>query len=182
MPWSVPYSTFYFLFSNFVLKQQIQTDIKDAMKQGNQMVVDTLRMAVSSVNAKEKEKRYNLSKDDSEMKEGELLQASQLIDDEIIGVLSSEIKKRKDAIALYQQGNRPELAEKEQQEIAILQTYLPEQLSPEELKKIVQASIQKTGAATIKDMGRIMADLMPQVKGKADNGEISKIVKELLAK
>ena len=97
-----------------MLKQQIQNDVKDAMKQGNQQVVGVLRMAVSSINAKEKEKRYKLSKEDSEAKEEELLQASQLTDDEVIGVLSSEIKKRKDAIVLYQQGNRPELARQEQ--------------------------------------------------------------------
>jgi|SRR3989344_5923026 len=164
-----------------MLKQQIQNDVKDAMKQGNQQVVGVLRMAVSSINAKEKEKRYKLSKEDSEAKEEELLQASQLTDDEVIGVLSSEIKKRKDAIVLYQQGNRPELARQEQDEITILQKYLPEQLSPEELKKLVGASITKTGASQMKDMGKIMADLMPKTKGKADNSEISKIIKELLS-
>src|SRR3990167_10357169 len=139
-----------------MLKQQIQNDVKDAMKQGNQQVVGVLRMAVSSINAKEKEKRYKILKEDSEAKEEELLQASQLTDDEIVGVISSEIKKRKDAIVLYQQGNRPELAENEQKEIAILQKYLPEQLPPEELKKIIEASIAKTGATQIKDMGKIM--------------------------
>ena len=163
-----------------MLKQQIQNDVKDAMKQGNQETVGVLRMALSAVNAKEKEKRYKVSKDDSDMKEEELLQASALSDEEIITVLSSEVKKRRDAITLYEQGNRPELAEQEKKEITILQKYLPEQLSGEELKKIVEESVKKVAAQSMKDMGKIMGDLMPKVKGKADNSEISKIVKELL--
>jgi uncharacterized protein YqeY len=101
-------------------------------------------------------------------------------------VASSEIKKRKDAIALYEKGNRPELADKEKKEIEILKKYLPEQLSEEELKKLIQESIAKVGGPNghpeIKDMGRVMADLNPKIKGKADSGEASKIVKELLSK
>jgi hypothetical protein len=80
------------------------------------------------------------------------------------------------------QGNRPELADREKKEIEILKKYLPEQLSEEQLRKLIQESITKTGAKEIKDMGKIMADLMPKIKGKADNSEISKIVKELLTK
>ena len=109
-----------------------------------------------------------------------MLQASQLTDDEIIGVVSSEIKKRRDAIVLYQQGNRPELAQKEKEEISILQKYLPEPLSEDELKKLVQESINNVGAKEIKDMGKIMSDLAPKVKGKADNSHISGIIKKLL--
>lgn len=152
-----------------MLKQAIQADIKEAMKQKNQELVGVLRMAVAAINTKEKEKFYQLGKEEV------------LNDDEIIGVISSEIKKRRDAIALYEQGNRPELAEVEKKEIAMLQAYLPEQLSADELKKLVEASIAKTGAKEMKDMGKIMADLMPQVKGKAENAEISKIIKELLS-
>ena len=105
-----------------------------------------------------------------------------MTDEQVLEVISSEIKKRKDAIALYEQGKRPELAEREKKEIDILKKYLPEQLSEEELRKLVSESIEKTGASEMKDMGKIMADLMPKVKGKADNSEISKIVKELLSK
>ncbi len=151
-----------------MLKQQIQANTKEAMKQKNQELVGVLRMAVAAINAKEKEQFYKLGKE------------VVLTDDEIIGVIASEIKKRRDAIALYQQGGRPELAEVETKEIAMLQAYLPAQLSADELKKLVEASITKTGAKEMKDMGRIMADLMPQVKGRAENSEISKIIKELL--
>ncbi len=163
-----------------MLKQQIQADTKDAMKQGNQGLVTVLRMAMSSVNAKEKEKRYTLVKKNPDMKEEDLAGESVLSDDEVIGVLSSEIKKRKDAIALYQQGGRPELAENEKKEIAMLQKYLPEQLSLDELKKLVAESIKKVSAVSVKDTGKIMADLIPQVKGRADNSEISKIIKIML--
>src|SRR5947209_128445 len=98
-------------------------------------------MALSSIAAKEKDKRYKLAKDlpaqagKPEISEEQFIKDSQLSDDEIISTLSSEIKKRKDAIALYEQGGRPELAENEKKEIAMLQKYLPEQLSMKELKK-----------------------------------------------
>ncbi len=163
-----------------MLKQQIQSDATDALKQGNKNVAEVLRMAVASINTKEKEKRYKLSKDKPEFKEEELIKESGLTNEEIIAVISSEIKKRKDAIVLYEKGNRPELSEKEKEEIKILQKYLPEQLSSEELKKLIEESVANMGAKEIKDMGKVMADLAPKTKGKADNSEISKIVKELL--
>ena len=142
------------------------------MKAGDQFLVGTLRLLLASIITKEKEKKYK------EKLEGD----AKLLDEEIIEVVSSEIKKRKDAIALYIQGKRPELAEREQKEIDILKKYLPEQLSADELRKLVEESIAKTGASEIKDMGKVMADLNPKIKGKSDGGEVSKIVKELLAK
>ena len=160
-----------------MLKQQLQTDVKEAMKQGNQDVLGVLRLALAAIAAKEKEKRYAASKEKPEATETELIEISALGDDEIIGVLSSEVKKRRDTITLYEQGNRPELAENEKKEIAVLQKYLPEQLSHEELKKLVQESITATGASSIKEMGKVMADLSPKIKGKAEGGEVSKIVR-----
>src|SRR3989344_5514413 len=153
-----------------MIKQQLQIDTKEAMKQKNQPLVDVLRMAMSAIQLKEKEQSYKTKEAQKDLE-----------DEQVIGVLSSEIKKRKDAIALYQQGNRPELADKEKAEIAMLQAYLPEQLSEDELKKLITESIAKTGATTMKDMGKVMADLAPNVKGKADNSEISKIIKQLLS-
>lgn len=153
-----------------MLKQQIQADVTDAMKSGDRDRSATLRLALAAIGAKEKEKRYKEKLDAD----------ARLTDDETVLVLVSEIKKRKDAIALYEQGGRPELAAKEKAEIEIFKKYLPEQLSPEELKKIIEESIKKTGAKEMKDMGKIMADLMPRVKGKAEGSEISKIIKELM--
>jgi len=154
------------------LKQQIQSNSTDALKSGNTEVLSTLRMLLASISVKEKDKRYKLK----------LEKDAELTDEEIIDTVSSEIKKRKDAITLYDQGNRPELAEKEKKEIEILKKYLPEQLSIEEIKKLVSESINKVGASEMKDMGKVMADLNPKVKGRADGGEVSKIVKELLSK
>ena len=169
-----------------MLKQQIQKDTTEALKAGDSFVLSTLRMLLAGVATKEKEKRYKISNDpaSAEASAGEesLVKASQLTDEEIISVISSEIKKRKDAIALYEQGNRQELADKEKKEIEILKKYLPEQLSADEVKKLVEGSVAKTGAKEMKDMGKVMGDLNPKIKGKADSGEVSKIVKELLSK
>ena len=164
-----------------MLKRQIQDDVTEALKKGNQEVVSVLRLALSAINSKEKEKRYKVSKEKPNLKEEELIKESELNDDQIIEVLSSEIKKRKDAIVLYEKGNRQELANKEKQEIEILRKYLPEQLSADELRKLIEESVKKVGAVTIKDIGKVMTDLAPKVKGKADNSEVSKIIKELLS-
>lgn len=165
-----------------MLKQNIQTAVTGALKSGDSFTAGTLRMLLASVILKEKEKRYKISKTKPDLKEEQLQKESELTDEELIETISSEIKKRKDAAALYERGNRPELAEKEKKEIEILQKYLPEQLSEDELKKLVTESIKKTGAKEIKDMGKVMVDLNPKIKGKADSGEVSKIVKELLSK
>ena len=165
-----------------MLKQQIQNDVKEFLKSGDNLASGTLRMVLASMISKEKEKRYNIAKKKPDLNEQDLVKESELTDEEIIGVLLSEIKKRKDAIVLYDKGNRQELADKEKKEIEILQKYLPEQLSVEELKKIIEESVNKVGAKEIKDMGKVMADLIPRVKGKADSGEVSKIIKELLSK
>ncbi len=128
------------------LKQTIQGDIKEAMKAHDETSLTVLRGAVAAINAKQTEKRYKISKESPDKTEEVLIKESELSDDEAIGVVSGEIKKRKDAIALYEQGGRPELAESEKAEIAVLQKYLPEQLSVEELQKMVAAAIEKTGA------------------------------------
>jgi hypothetical protein len=155
-----------------MLKQQIQSDSIDALKQKDQASLDPLRMLLSAIALKEKDKKFK------EKLEGE----ASLTDEEVVEAVSSEIKKRKDAVELYQKGNRPELAKKEQKEIEVLKKYLPEQLSKEEIKKLVQEAISKVDAKEMKDMGKVMADLNPKVKGKADGGEVSRIVKELLIK
>jgi len=164
-----------------MLKEKIQNATTEAMKQGNELVCSTLRMLSAAIVSKEKEKRYKISKQRPDLKEDSLIKESQLTDEEIIDVISSEIKKRKDAVELYTKGNRQELANKEKKEIEILQKYLPEQLSQEEVKKLVQEAIAKSGAKEIKDIGRVMAELMPKIKGKADSSQVSRIVKELLS-
>ena len=152
-----------------MLKQTVQSDATQALKSDDKMVLGTLRMLLAAIISKEKEKQYKTNN-------------PELSDEEIIGVVISEIKKRKDAIVLYEKGNRPELAEKEKNEITVLQKYLPEQISADELKKMIEESVKKVEAKEIKDMGKVMQDLAPKVKGKADNSEISKIIKEILSK
>ena len=174
-----------------MLKNKIQLDATKSLKQGDQELSGVLRLVLAAITSKEKEKRYKIfslremsrrdTKDDADKSEEDLIKKSELSDDEVIDTISSEIKKRKDAIVLYEKGNRPELAQKEKKEIEVLQKYLPEQLSLEELKRLVQESVSKVGAKEVKDIGKVMADLIPKVKGRADNTEVSRIIKELLS-
>src|SRR4030042_2179074 len=173
-----------------MLKLQIDDNLKKALKEGRELEVSVLRLLKTVIVNKEKEKRYKLSKgksDEELEKMGKESQESQrleeeraLTDEEILDAVSSEIKKRKEAIELYDKGKRPELAEKERKEAEILHFYLPAQMPEEEIRKIVTAAVQETGAEGIKDMGRVMGQITPQVKGKADMFLVSKIVKESL--
>ena len=153
------------------LKGKIQEDLNSAIKSKREIETSTLRMLSAAILNKEKEKRYKSGKSED----------IPLIDEEIIEVVFNEVKKRKEAIELYEKGDRQELADKEKKEAEILQKYLPEQLTEEEVKRLVKEAIAKVGAKEQKDMGKVMAELMPQVKGKADGGLVSKVVKELLA-
>lgn len=153
------------------LKEKIQEDLNSAIKSKREIETSTLRMLSAAILNKEKEKRYKSGKSED----------IPLTDEEITEVVFNEVKKRKEAIELYEKGDRQELADKEKKEAEILQKYLPEQLTEEEVKKLVKEAIAKVGAKEQKDMGKVMAELMPQVKGKADGGLVSKVVKELLA-
>jgi uncharacterized protein YqeY len=165
-----------------MLKEEIKNDATQALKSNDQIVSGTLRMLLASIITKEKDKRYKVSKQKPEALEQDLIKESELIEEEIIETISSEIKKRKDAIVLYEKGNRPELAEKEKKEIKVLIKYLPKQLTADELNKLVAEAIEKVGAKEMKDMGKVMAELNPKIKGKADSGEVSKIIKDILSK
>ena len=162
------------------LKQKIQQDTKLALKEKREIEVSTLRMLLSAAVNKEKEKRYKISKEKPDLSGEELEKESQLVDDEVIEVVSSEVKKRKEAILEFEKGKRQDLVEKERRELEILQKYLPEQLSEEEIRELAKEAIDKIGAKELKEMGKVMAELMPKIKGKADGGLVSKIVKELL--
>ncbi|GAH84058.1 unnamed protein product, partial [marine sediment metagenome] len=93
---------------------------------------------------------------------------SELTDEEVIEVISSEVKKRKEAILEFEKGERKDLVEKEKKETEVLKKYLPEQLSEQEIKKLVKVAIETVEAQNLKDMGKVMAELIPQVKGKAE--------------
>ena len=195
------------------LKEKITSDLKEAQKEKKELEVSVLRLLQAAVLNKEKEKRTKLAKEKDEINEEELEKESQLTDDEIIEVVFSETKKRKEAIlefSSYAKGyggpaearsstseggekRRKEkidsFIKKEKKEMEILKKYLPEQLSKEEIKKLVEEVIAALRASLApserekigqKDMGRVMRELVPKIKGKAEGGFISKIVKELL--
>ncbi|MDD4062298.1 MAG: GatB/YqeY domain-containing protein [Candidatus Pacebacteria bacterium] len=157
-----------------MFKDQIQDDLKNAMKGGDAITLSVLRMTLSAINEKEKIKRYNFSKEG--LSEEDLVLKSKLNDEEVMDIIFSEVKKRKDSIKEFEKGNREDLVSKEKAELDCLLKYLPQQMSEEELRPIVQKAIDESG----KDFGKIMSVIMPQVKGKADGSQISAIVKELL--
>ena len=180
-----------------ILKEKILDDLKVAVREKKEIEALVLRQLSAAILNKEKEKRFKLNKDYNppsassrsdlsertpkpEISEKELEKESQLVDEETIEVISSEVKKRKEAILEFEKGQRQDLVEKEKKELEILEKYLPEQLSEEEIKKIAKEAIDKVEAKEAKDVGKVMAELMPKVKGKADGSLVSKIVKELL--
>ena len=114
------------------------------------------------------------------IKNAEIKRQKQLFDEEIVTVVMTEIKKRNEAIVLYTQGGRPERAAEEKEEIMYLEDYLPRQMAEEELTKAVQDAISSVGAVSAKDMGKVMAIVMPAVKGRATGDAVSRIVKSLL--
>ncbi len=163
------------------LKERILQDLNIAIKEEKKLEALVLRQLSAAFLNKEKEKRFKLTKEKPDISEKDLVKESRLeTDEEIVEVISSEAKKRKEAILEFEKGERQDLAEKEKKELEILQKYLPEQLSEEEIKKLVKEAIKKVGAKEIKDTGKVMAQLMSQVKGKADGSQVGKIVKELL--
>ena len=159
----------------------MKADLNEAIKAKDETKSLVLRAVIASIQNKEKEKRYAESKKNPNASEADLEKSSFLSEEELIDVFASEAKKRRESIVEFEKGKRNDLVQKEKKELEILQTYLPEQMPEEELKKIVKEAISKTGAQTMKDMGKVMAELMPKVKGRADGGLISKIVKESLS-
>jgi hypothetical protein len=160
------------------LKEEVNQALKTFLKEKKELEVSTLRQLLSSVLNKEKEKRFVLMKTKPELAAMEAEKQSQLTEEELLEIVSSEAKKRREAIEGFEKGGRTESAEKEKKELEILKKYLPEQLSEEEIKKLVIEAINKTGAKEIKDMGKVMAELIPKTKGKADSAFIGKIVRE----
>jgi hypothetical protein len=163
-----------------MVKAKIQKDLKGRLKERDELAVSVLRLLLAAIFNREKEKRYQLSKKKPDLTPEELEKESQLVDEEVIEVISSEIKKRKEAILEFEKGKRLDLVKKEKKEVEILERYLPEQLSEEEIRKLVKETIEKIGAKEIKEMGKVMAELMPKLKGRAEGSLVSKIVKELL--
>ena len=162
------------------IKTKIEEDFKIALRNQKELTLSTLRLLKAVILNKEKEKRYKIIKNEKDIKEGDLVKKSELTDEEIVDLIFAEIKKRKEAIVLYRQGKREELAEKEEAEIEILKKYLPEQISEEEIENLAKEAIKNTGAKSISDMGKVMKELMPKLKGKAEPQVITAIIKKLI--
>lgn len=161
-----------------MLKEKINEDLKKAQQEKNELVVLVLRGLNAAVHNKEIEKRTKLSKEEKDIEK--LKEESKLIEEEIMEVVSSEAKKRKEAIEEFKKGDRDDLAEKEEKELKILKKYLPEQMSEEQIKEEAKKVIEELGATDPQDTGKVMGALMPKLKGKAEGGLVNKIVSDLL--
>lgn len=162
------------------LKIKIEEDFKNALRNREELTLSVLRLLKTVILNKEKDKRYKITKTEKDIKEKDLVEKSELTDEEIIDLIFSEIKKRKESIILYKQGKREELAKKEADEIEILKKYLPEQISEEEIENLAKETIKNIQAKSISDMGKVMKELMPKLKGKAEPQAITAIIKKLI--
>lgn len=144
------------------LKAKLMEDMKAAMKEKDTVRKNAIQMVRAAILQVEKDQKIELNEED------------------IIGVISKEVKKRKDALSEIEKSDRQDMINDLKREIDILMNYLPEQLSDEELEKIVAEVILEVGASSMKDMGKVMGAITSKVKGRADNGRISKLVKAKL--
>ena len=142
---------------------EIKEQLEDAMRDGDAPRRDTLRLILSSLQGAEKELQRPLS------------------EDEELQVLQRERKKRVEAAEAFRNAGRDEQADKEEDELDVLEEFMPEPLSEDELEEIVDDVIAEVGATSMRDIGRVMADVMPQVAGRADGSAVSQIVREKLA-
>ena len=146
------------------LKDQLMQDMKEAMKAKEVERLSTIRQLRSAIKNKEIEQRQDLD------------------DNAIIGVIGTAVKQRREAAQMYHDNDRPELAAKEEVELVVLQQYLPTQLSEDEVRSIVIAVIAESGAASMKDMGKVMPQVMAKTKGSADGKMVNQLVREQLSK
>ena len=144
------------------LKEQLTADMKEAMKNKEKERLAVIRMVRGAIRQQEIDGQKELGEED------------------VIAVISKEVKMRRDSIEEFQKGGREDLVEKTQAEIDVLLPYLPAQLSEDEVRELVKSAVEQTGAATPKDMGKVMGVLMPKVKGRADGKMVNTIVKSFL--
>jgi len=146
-----------------MLKQRIQEEMKAAMKGREKRRLGTIRLVLAAIKQREVDERIELD------------------DTQILAVLDKMVKQRRDSIGQFEKAGRTELAEQEQFEIGVLQEYLPEALSEAEIATLIDQAIASTGAASIRDMGKLMGQLKPKLQGRADMGAVSALIKEKLS-
>src|SRR6202453_1648293 len=144
------------------LKERIREDMKGAMRAGEKERLGTIRMALAAIKQREVDERITLD------------------DTQVLAVLEKMIKQRREAIVQFESGKRPDLVAKETAEIAVLQGYLPAQMSEAELDALIADAIKSTGATSVKDMGKVMGFVKPKAQGKADMGAVSARIKQKL--
>ena len=145
-----------------MLKQRIQDDMKAALKGGDKPRLGVIRLIMAAIKQREVDERIELD------------------DEQILAVLDKMVKQRRDSIQQYEQAERNDLADQEKFEVGILQEYLPEALSEDEIAAMVAEAISNSGASSMKDMGKVMGQLKPKVQGRADMGAVSAMVKQQL--
>lgn len=145
------------------MKERILNDLKEAMKSQDKEKLSVIRMVKGAIQMEELNVKHELSNED------------------IIGIIAKQIKTRKESIVEFEKGKREDLIEKTKEEITILETYMPEQLSVEDVKQEIEKAFETINPRQPSDMGKLMNYLTPILKGKADMGEVSKIVREKLA-
>jgi len=148
------------------LKATVQRDLTAAMRERDQVRAGTLRMALTAISTEEVSGK----------------EARELTDDDVLKVLAKEAKKRKEAATAFTDAGRPELAAKEDAELAVLEAYLPAQLSDAELESIVATAVEQTGATGMQQMGQVMKAAQAVVAGRADGGRVAAVVKATLSK
>ena len=148
--------------TNNSIKQNIQEDMKSAMRARDSERLVTIRMLLAAIKQREIDERITLT------------------DTDILAVIDKMIRQRREAAKQYTDAKRIDLADKENSEIEVLQTYMPEQLTETEIKQLIENAIKETGAESIRDMGKVMNIIKPKAQGRADMSQISSKIKELL--
>lgn len=146
-----------------MLKSRILDDVKVAMKAQDKPRLATLRLITAAIKQREVDERIELD------------------DTQVVSVLEKMIKQRRDSITQYENAGRQELADQEKSEISIIEFYMPEGLSDEEILAMVESAIAETGAASVRDMGKVMGLLKPQLQGRADMGKVGSLIKQKLS-
>ncbi|MBQ8870874.1 MAG: GatB/YqeY domain-containing protein [Alphaproteobacteria bacterium] len=150
-----------------MLRDDLQNTLKNAMKEKNMLVVGAVRMIIAGLKEKDVEARGK-GKEKAD-------------DTELLAMMQTMIKQRTESAKIYLEVNRPELAEKEQAEIKIIEVFLPKQLTDDEVKSVIEKIIASVGATSIKDMGKVMASLKADYAGQLDFGKASSVIKSLLS-
>ncbi len=145
------------------IKEKLQHDLKESLKKKDTIRLNTVRSIINAIKNKEIDLRKELT------------------EDEIYGILNTLAKQRRESIEQYEKGGRQDLVDQEKRELEIILEYLPEQLSDEEIEKIVKDTIEEVGASSMKDMGKVMKAVMPKVKGRADGKKVNEMVKKFLS-